>query len=104
MPTVLKFVAVVPLVIVMAGDCCPVTVAETLGAMAVPSVAVAILVIEPASRSACVVVALAVQVSVAFGARPVAGTAGHETEAILLSETEMTVADGSVVLPVFLTM
>jgi hypothetical protein len=57
------------LVNMSAGNCVPVTVAVAwLDFVPLPDVAVAILVMEPASRSACVIVWVAVQLVEAPGA------------------------------------
>jgi hypothetical protein len=73
----------------------------TVGDVVVPDVADATFVTPPASISACVVVYDAVQVRLAPGANPPAGSAGHVTDAILLSVTVTGCV--IVVLPVFVT-
>lgn len=60
-----------------------------VGDVVVPLVAEAVLVTPPASRSACVVVYDPVQVIDAPAMRTPPGRAGQDTEAILLSLTEI---------------
>lgn len=102
-PTLAKVVAVVDLAIDNAFVCTAVTVAVAVGEVAVPSLADATFVIEPASTLAWVVVCVAEHVRVAFGASPPAGMAGHETEAILSSVTVIVADAGMVTLPVLRT-
>lgn len=97
----LKLVVVESFTIESARDCTALTVAVTVSEVVVPSVADAVLTIEPVSMSACVTTAEPEQVSVAFGASPPAGSAGHETEAILSSATVIGLV--IVTLPVFRT-
>jgi len=73
-----------------------------VGDVTAPDEAEAVFVSLPASTSACVVVYEPVQVIEAPGASPPDGSAGHDTEAILLSDTAT--ADVSVVLPAFVTL
>ena len=96
-----KFDAIVDLTMVIAGDCVAVTVAWAFGVVAVPSVAFAVLTIEPASISACVMLCEAEQVSEAPGTKPPDGSAGHVTVEILLSATETALV--TVTLPVLVT-
>lgn len=103
MPTAEYVVAVVDFAIVSPSVCTAVTVADTVEDVTVPSVAEAVFEIPPASISACVVNVDAAQVIVALGARPPTGTAGHVTEAILLSATDIVAVAGIVMLPVFRT-
>ena len=72
----------------------------TVGDVAVPDLALAVLTIEPLSMSAWVVVYDPLQVTDAPGAKP-APTAPHVTLAILLSVT--VIAEVSVVLPELVT-
>ena len=60
-----------------------------VGDVVVPLVADAVLVTPSASKSACVVVYDPVHVSDAPAMRTPPGSAGHDTEAILLSLTEI---------------
>ena len=83
------------------GVCVPLTVSDTVGEVVPGTLADAVLVTEPASRSAWVTVSRPVQVRVAPGARPAAGTAGQETDAMRLSET--LTASVRVTLPAFVT-
>ena len=85
-----------------AGVCVPVTVSDTSAEVVAPDVALARLVTCPASTSAWITTYVAEQVSVAFGARPPAGRAGQDTEAILSSLT--LTGSVSVTLPVLVTV
>ena len=98
-----KDAVVVALLIVSAGDFVAVIVAVTGLDVTVPSVAVAELVTEPVSISACVMAYVAVHVTAAPGARPEGGKAGHVTTAILLSLTLMDAVEGTEMLPVLVT-
>jgi len=84
------------------GVCVALIVKLVVGDVVVPVLAEAVLVTLPASTSACVVVYEPVQVIEAPGTRPPDGSAGHDTEAILLSDT--VTADVKVVLPEFVTL
>ena len=84
-----------------AGVCVDVTVRLVGGEVVEPDLAEAMLVMPPASTSACVVVYVAVQTMDAPGARP-APIDGHVTEATLLSAT--VTADVRVTLPVLVTV
>ena len=104
-----KPVAVVLLSVVIDAVCVPVTVLLTLGDLVMPETELAVLVTEPASRSACVIVYVPEHVMVAVagatgagdcGARPPAGCV-QTTPEILLSV--IVTADFSVVLPVLVT-
>jgi hypothetical protein len=76
------------------------TVTWSVGDVVDPLVAEAVLVTEPALRSAWLAAYEAVQVSVAFGARPPGGKAGQVT-VVLLSDT--VIACVSVTFPVLRT-
>ena len=73
---------------VSAGSCVAVTVTVSgADGVPVPTCAVAMLVTVPASRSAWVTVSVPVQVRLAFGTRPPAGSAGQTTLSIRSSDT-----------------
>ena len=102
MPTALNEVVVVPFATVSAGDWIAVMVAVVVGDVASPDVPDAVFVTEPASTSACVVVYVPEHVMEAPGAKPPDGSAGHVTEAILLSETVAALV--SVTLPLLVNL
>jgi hypothetical protein len=87
------------LAIVRAGSWAAVTVSLSDGEVVVPFVALAMLVTAPASRSAWLIVYVAVQLTEASGAS--VAVAGHDSSVDLSSETEK--GPSSVTLPVFVT-